>query len=130
MPKAFSALCALGAAPLLLAPIAAYGASANPTVTVSVTKSCSSAHPDTQAAVLFAAPVDLPAIAQETSQPNAVRAAPITVPIAAAAPLGHHRQHQQQAVSVERSVQSDDDAIEKQFRLRVLMPALSGDGGG
>ena len=64
MPKALFALCALGAASLL-SPIAAYGAPAIRPVTVGVTESCSSAHPDTNAAVLFAAPVDVPAIAQE-----------------------------------------------------------------
>ena len=60
---------------------------------------------------------------------DAVQAAPATAPVVAAAPSRRHRH--QQAVTVERSTQSsDDDAIQQQWQMRVLMPALTGDGGG
>jgi len=77
-------------------------------------------------AIVFAAlaPVSAPA------SPESVQAAPVTVPVAAAAP-SRRRRHHQEAVNVRPSApSSDDQAIEEQMRMRVLMPALSGDGGG
>jgi len=65
----------------------------------------------------------------ETKAPVVGTSAMDTSAAAAAAPAPHHRQHQQQAVSAVRSTKSsDDEAIQQQFQLRVLMPALSGDG--
>jgi hypothetical protein len=79
------------------------------------------------AAILFAALT--PASAPAT--PEGVHVASVTVPVAAAAAPFRRGRHQQQAVNVRPSApSSDDEAIEEQMRMRVLMPALSGDGGG
>ena len=65
-----------------------------------------------------------------TETTGTVQPAPVTAPIVAAPASRHHR-NDQQAISVERSAASDaDEAIRQQLQLRVLMPALSGDGGG
>jgi hypothetical protein len=62
--------------------------------------------------------------AQSGSDANSV--APVSAPAGAKAPS-----HEQQAISGRRSGStSDAEAIEQQFRWRVLMPPLSGDGGG
>lgn len=48
-----------------------------------------------------------------------------------AAAAAEPRRGGQQGVSVERSQEpSRDDGVEQQLRLRVFLPALSGDGGG
>jgi hypothetical protein len=59
------------------------------------------------------------------SGPAANSGASVSAPAGAKAPS-----HDQQAISGRRSGStSDAEAIEQQFRWRVLMPALSGDGG-
>ena len=74
-------------------------------------------------------------IAALTSAPNAAapvvaQAAAVTTPVVASAPARRGR-HQQQAVSTQPSTQSiEDQVFEDQARLRVFMPAFSGDGGG
>ena len=56
--------------------------------------------------------------------------APVVAPVVAAAPAGRQRSDQQ-SVSLERSAASGAaEAIERQQQLHVLMPALTGDGGG
>jgi hypothetical protein len=60
---------------------------------------------------------------------DVAQAAPARVPVVAAAP-SRRRGHPAQGVNVQPAGSSDQDAIEQQMQLRVLMPALSGDGGG
>jgi hypothetical protein len=60
---------------------------------------------------------------------DVAQAAPVQVPVVAAAP-SRRRRHQADAVAGRPAGQTFDDAIEQQMHLRVLMPALSGDGGG
>jgi hypothetical protein len=61
---------------------------------------------------------------------DAAQAAPVQVPVVAAAP-SRRRRHQADAVAGRPAGQTfDDAAIEQHMQLRVLMPALSGDGGG
>jgi hypothetical protein len=57
------------------------------------------------------------------STPDVSRGASVSAPTGATAPSRN-----QQAISGRRS-DPDAEAIEQQFRWRVLMPALSGDGG-
>jgi hypothetical protein len=62
--------------------------------------------------------------AQTAPDPNS--GASVTAPAGASAPS-----HDQHALSGRRSAsQSDAEAIEEQLRFRVIMPPLSGDGGG
>jgi hypothetical protein len=62
--------------------------------------------------------------------PAVAQAAPVTAPVTAAAPSRRGR-HSRQAATVQSSTpDSDAAALEEQNRMRVLMPALSGDGGG
>ena len=74
-------------------------------------------------------------IAALTSAPTApapvvAQAAPVAAPATATNP-SQQRRHGLQAAAVQTSVpDSDAQAIEDQIRMRVLMPALSGDGGG
>ena len=63
------------------------------------------------------------------ASPDPAQAAPARPPVVAAAP-SRRRKHNEEAVSVRPASSSDQDAIEQQMQLRVLMPALSGDGGG
>jgi hypothetical protein len=61
---------------------------------------------------------------------GAASPATVTAPAAVVAQAGPRRRHDDTSV-VERSNESSDEAaIQEQIRLRVLMPALSGDGGG
>jgi hypothetical protein len=73
------------------------------------------------------------AAATSPSVPEAagtVQAAPAPAPLVAAAPSRPLR-FDQQTVSVVRSdTSAADRAIQQQTQLRVLMPALTGDGGG
>lgn len=63
MPNALIALCAIGAASMSFAPVAAYAAPSDPAVTVAVTRLCSAA--SSNASLSYASPVDMPAIAKE-----------------------------------------------------------------
>jgi hypothetical protein len=59
----------------------------------------------------------------------AASAAPVAAATAAAPPK--HRGRQQQAITVDRPAPpTDEQVIRQQLELRVLMPPLSGDGGG
>jgi hypothetical protein len=77
----------------------------------------------------------------------AVLATPVATPSATAAPAGAaavrpvvaqkatklHARHSARipgTFAVSNSAQSDDEALQEQMRLRVVFPALSGDGGG
>ena len=65
-----------------------------------------------------------------TETTGVVQPAPVTAPIVAAPASRGHR-NDQQAISVQRSAASEaDKAIRQQQQLRVLAPALTGDGGG
>lgn len=75
------------------------------------------------------------AIAALTSTPTSTapavaQAAPVAAPVVAANPSRRRRHGQQAGVAQAGAPSSDDRAIEEQTRMRVLMPALSGDGGG
>jgi hypothetical protein len=72
-----------------------------------------------------------PAAPAPSASPDAVRAAPAAaVRITAAAP-SRPRGGPQHAISIERPrPPTDEEAIRTQMELRVLMPPLSGDGGG
>ena len=58
------------------------------------------------------------------------QAAPVAAPATATTPSQQRRHGRQTAVAQTSVPDSDAQAIEDQNRLRVLMPALSGDGGG
>jgi hypothetical protein len=60
---------------------------------------------------------------------DAAQAVPAPVPVVAAA-QSRRRRHSNEGVSVRPGTSSDDQAIEQQMQMRVLMPPLSGDGGG
>ena len=77
------------------------------------------------ALVIAAATTSQPAPAFDTAAPPAIAA-----PVLAAAP-SRRNQRQQQAVNAQPSGQpSHDELLEERLRMRVLSPALSGDGGG
>jgi hypothetical protein len=61
---------------------------------------------------------------------DAVQAAPVTAPVVASVPSRRRGRHQQAVTMQQPGPSSDQEAIEEQIRMRVLMPALSGDGGG
>ena len=81
------------------------------------------------------ATVAAPAAPATPASPDAVRAAPAaaatTTSTTAAAAPSRRRARPQQAISVERpAVPTEEEVIRRQLELRVLMPPLSGDGGG
>jgi hypothetical protein len=53
--------------------------------------------------------------------------AAVTTPVVAVAPK---RRHRHQSAAVVRPQSEDEQEIQRQIERRVLMPALSGDGGG
>jgi len=72
-----------------------------------------------------------PAAPASTAAPDTVRAAPAPIAAAVAAAPSRRRARQQQAVSGGRPAHPmDQEVIRQQLELRVLMPPLSGDGGG
>jgi hypothetical protein len=82
------------------------------------------------AAITIAALTSTPAPAG----PAVAQAAPVTAPVTATAPSRRGR-HSRQAATVQNSTPDSDAAalaaaLEEQNRMRVLFPALSGDGGG
>jgi len=63
--------------------------------------------------------------------PDAVRAAPAAAAVTTAAAPSRRRTSPQQAISVQRPASpTDEEVIRRQLELRVIMPPLSGDGGG
>lgn len=77
-------------------------------------------------AAMVIATVTAPTAAAST---DATHAAPAPVPVVAAA-QARRRRHLNEGVSVRPGTSSDDQAIEQQMQMRVLLPPLSGDGGG
>jgi hypothetical protein len=72
-----------------------------------------------------------PAAPAPSASPDAVRAAPAAAATITAAAPSRRRGRPQQAISIERPAPpTEEEAIRKQMELRVLIPALSGDGGG
>ena len=78
------------------------------------------------AAIVIAALTSTPT----PTAPAAAQAATVAAPVTVATPSRRRRHNQQAGVAQPGAPSSDDQAIEEQMRMRVLMPALSGDGGG